>query len=436
MIILSAFGEVKDEELPGFSSEGTSNRRLSSPIEGISLRTYLARSAYLPALDGAISDACIAERRITMQPPHQAVCSILPPHILRKLADKPETRDRALRNLAITEGFRGMRQSLFAMPLLAPQPGIKHRTIFDAHNTITLPGSQALDEGGPASTDVAVNEAYNYCGDTYDFYSKVFNRNSVDDHGLTLTSSVHYGDAYDNALWNGQQMIYGDGDAQYFQRFTICLDVIGHELTHGVTQNEAQLIYSGQSGALNESISDVFGSLVKQWANNQTVDSADWLIGAGIFTPAVQGKAIRSMSDPGTAYDDPNIGKDPQPSTMAGYVNTTDDNGGVHINSGIPNRAFYLAAKAIGGYAWQKAGLIWYRVLNGSLSPSAGFQDMANATVKVAGGLFGQNSTEQHAVSDAWNNVGIAPTASQFTALSAPAKPVQAAAVARTGPPR
>jgi len=162
--------------------------------------------------------------------------------------------------------------------------------------------------------------------------------------------------------------------------------------------------------------------LIKQWANNQTVDQADWLIGAGLFTAAVQGKAIRSMSAPGTAYDDPNIGKDPQPAQMSDFVNTNQDNGGVHINSGIPNRAFYLAAKAIGGFAWQKAGLIWYRTLNGSLNPSADFQAMANATVTVAGSLFGQNSTEQQAVRDAWNTVGVAPTGSQFSALSAPPK--------------
>lgn len=359
-----------------------------------------------------------------MQRQEHAICTILPPHILRKLADKPELRDRVLRTLATSERLRGIRQAFFAMPLLSPA-GTKHRTIYDAQTTTNLPGTEVRDEGDDPTADIAVTEAYDYSGDTYDFYQRVFNRNSVDDHGLTLKSTVHYDSGYDNAFWDGQQMIYGDGDGQYFQRFTICLDVIGHELTHGVTQNEAQLVYSGQPGALNESISDVFGSLVKQWAKNQTVDQADWLIGAGLFTSAVQGTALRSMSNPGTAYDDPNIGKDPQPATMAGYVNTNQDNGGVHINSGIPNRAFYLAAKVIGGYAWQKAGLIWYRALTGALNPSADFQTMANATVTVAGALFGQNSAEQGAVRDAWSTVGVAPTVSQFAALSAPPKPAR-----------
>ncbi len=357
-----------------------------------------------------------------MQHQHNVVCSILPPHILRKLADKPEMRERVLHNMAVTERLRGFRQGFMA-PLLSQQPGPKHRTIFDDQTGTNLPGTQVRDEGEAPTSDVAVNEAYDYSGDTYDFYQQVFNRNSVDDHGLTLKSTVHYDVGYDNAFWNGEQMIYGDGDGQYFQRFTICLDVIGHELTHGVTQNEAQLVYQGQPGALNESISDVFGSLVKQWVNNQTADKADWLIGAGLFTNDVQGRALRDMANPGTAYNDPNIGADPQPADMAHYVDTNQDNGGVHINSGIPNRAFYLAATAIGGYAWQKAGLIWYRTLTGSLSPTADFQAMADATTTVAGSLFGQGSNEQKAVRDAWSTVGVAPTVSQLAALTAPPRP-------------
>src|SRR5262249_49533152 len=152
----------------------------------------------------------------------------------------------------------------------------------------------------------------------------------------------------DNAFWDGRQMIYGDGDGQQFLSFTRSVDVIGHEMTHGVTQHEAGLIYWGQTGALNESLSDVFGSMVKQYVNNQTADQADWLIGQGLFTPLVKGVAIRSLKAPGTAYGvpvpDPVLGKDDQPSHMSNYNHTLQDNGGVHINSGIPNNAFYRAA--------------------------------------------------------------------------------------------
>ena len=218
-------------------------------------------------------------------------------------------------------------------------------------------------------------------------------------------------------------MVYGDGDGRLFNRFTISLDVVGHELTHGVTQTEAQLLYRGQPGALNESMSDVFGSLVKQWARNETADRADWLIGEGLFTSEVRGAALRSMKAPGTAYDDPVLGRDPQPADMAHYVHTGSDNGGVHINSGIPNRAFCLTALHLGGYAWQKAGLIWYRALTGALGPASDFQAVGDATAAVAAALFGEGSIEQQAVVDAWRTVGIAPRALHHPAsLTAPGK--------------
>ena len=191
-----------------------------------------------------------------------------------------------------------------------------------------------------------MNEAYDYSGATYDLFKTIYNRNSIDDNGMKLDSTVHYQKGYDNAFWNGNQMVYGDGDEdlppdqQLFNRFTKAIDVVGHELTHGVTQFEANLTYFQQSGALNESFSDVFGSLVKQYHLQQSAVDADWIIGEGLFTANVAGKGIRSMKAPGTAYNDPVLGKDPQPDHMKDYVNTSSDNGGVHINSGIPNYAF------------------------------------------------------------------------------------------------
>jgi Zn-dependent metalloprotease len=211
----------------------------------------------------------------------------------------------------------------------------------------------------------------------------------------------------DNAFWNGDQMVYGDGDGELFQRFTKSIDVIGHELTHGVTQYQAGLQYDGESGALNESFSDVFGSLVKQKINNQTAEEADWLIGQGLLASTVKGIALRSMKAPGTAYDDPLLGKDPQPAHVKDKYTGTDDNGGVHINSGIPNYAFYLAAVAIGGYAWEKAGKIWYITLRDRLNAQADFKTAANVTIQVAGELYGNGSDEQKAVQDAWQKVGV-----------------------------
>jgi Zn-dependent metalloprotease len=289
----------------------------------------------------------------------------------------------------------------------------KHRIIYDAANGSDLPGQQVRGEGDPATGDAAVDEAYDGSGATYDLYQEMYERNSIDGNGMRLDSTVHYEQGYDNAFWNGQQMVYGDGDEdlpeeeRLFNRFTIAIDIIGHELTHGVTQHEARLIYWGQPGALNESFSDVFGSLVKQRALNQTADEADWLIGEGLFTPNVTGHGIRSMEAPGTAYDDPVLGKDPQPAHMRDYVDTIDDNGGVHINSGIPNHAFYVAAKEIGGRAWEKAGQIWYVTLRDKLQAKSNFQDAVRLTFQVAGELYGVGSLEQQAVRTGWVEVGL-----------------------------
>ena len=339
------------------------------------------------------------------------ICSIVPPHMLREIAQRgtESQRDRAFQTLNVSAQIRGRREAvgrIFSEFLVAPT-GEKRRTVYDAKHRTRLPGTRVRGEGSPPSQDVAVNEAYDGAGATYDLYYEVFGRNSIDERGMRLDSTVHYSRNYDNAFWNGSQMVYGDGDGDIFQRFTKSIDVIGHELTHGVTQFTANLEYQDQPGALNESMSDVFGSLVKQKALNQTADQADWLIGEGLFTPKVKGVALRSMKAPGTAYDDPVLGKDPQPAHMDKLYKGTQDNGGVHINSGIPNHAFYLAATAIGGYAWEKAGKIWYTALTTRLKPDSNFADAANITIEIAGQLYGADSPEQKGVSNAWQQVGV-----------------------------
>jgi Zn-dependent metalloprotease len=340
-----------------------------------------------------------------------------PPYMLERIMESGTSgqKDRALKVLTLSGQFRGRRQSLtgISFPYPLSPDRVKKRFIYNAGFSSDLPGSLVRSEGGPPAGDPAADEAYDGAGITYDLFMEHFDRNSIDGKGMNLISTVHYEKGYDNAFWNGEQMVYGDGDEdlpedeRLFNRFTIALDVIGHELTHGVTQFEAKLAYWEQPGALNESFSDVFGSLVKQKKLNQTADQADWLIGEGLFTANVHGKAIRSMKEPGTAYDDPMLGKDPQPAHMKKYVHTTSDNGGVHINSGIPNRAFYLAAVEMGGYAWEKAGRIWYLTLRDKLREKSDFQDAANLTWSVAGNLYGKNSPEQKAVQKGWAGVGI-----------------------------
>jgi Zn-dependent metalloprotease len=347
---------------------------------------------------------------------HSIQC-ILPPYIVHAIARNGSSKQRAdaLETLSLDTTFRTLRSSLQA---LDPRPvrrvsaltgeAAKRRSIYTANHTENLPGELVRTEGGAPSNDVAADEAYDGLGATFDFYWDVYERNSIDDQGLPLDATVHYGQNYDNAFWNGERMVFGDGDGDLFNRFTVSLDVIGHELTHGVTEDEAKLTYLYQPGALNESVSDVFGSLIKQYGRKQSAKQADWLIGEGLFTKKVKGVALRSMKAPGTAYDDPVLGKDPQPAHMKDYVRTSGDNGGVHINSGIPNHAFYLVATGLGGNAWEKAGHIWYETLRDPrLRPNTGFSRFAHLTASVAGRLHGVNSEEQKIVQDGWKQVGI-----------------------------
>lgn len=338
------------------------------------------------------------------------MCSIIPPHMLEEIAKrgKPHQRDLALHNLAASGFLRGRRHTIGFLPAAA-SVGHKYRVVYNNKHVGDEPptGTLLRKEGDSPGSDITVNEAYDGAGATYDLYKDIYERNSIDDRGMSIISYVHYSVNFDNAFWDGSEMVYGDGDGEIFERFTKPIDVIGHELTHGVTQYEANFAYSNQPGALNESMSDVFGSLVKQRVLNHTADKADWIIGAGLFMPNIKGQGLRSMKAPGTAYDDPTIGKDPQPAHMKNYVKTHQDNGGVHINSGIPNHAFYLAASEIGGYAWEKTGKIWYVALRDRLRSRSGFKRTASATINVAKELYGETSKEQKAVQNAWKTVGV-----------------------------
>ncbi len=347
---------------------------------------------------------------------HSIYC-ILPPNVLHNVARNgtKEQLNAVLDTLAVDHSIRASRMTYslqgglkISHESLTGAPPSKQRTIFDTKNTMTLPGTSVRSEGQAAIADVSANEAYDGLGATFDFYYDVFQRNSIDNAGLRMNATIHYGSKYDNAFWNGQEMIFGDGDGVIFNRFTASVDVIGHELTHGVTGSEANLNYQGQPGALNESISDVFGSLVKQFKGQTKAQDADWLIGAGLLAKGINGVALRSMKAPGTAFDDKTLGKDDQPANMKGYVHTAQDNGGVHTNSGIPNHAFYLVAVALGGFAWEKAGRIWYETLTDArLKKTANFSTFANLTIMNASRLYGSSSAEKKAVHDAWTQVGV-----------------------------
>ncbi|MEV7283897.1 M4 family metallopeptidase [Streptomyces sp. NPDC093252] len=342
-------------------------------------------------------------------------CTIIPPHVLDTLAqaDEPGIASAARRTLqrdAFERTQRRLTTVLGAPAVTAPAaaaPGTPQRSIHDAEHGTDLPGKKVRGEGSEPGRDATVNRAYAGLGATYELFFTAFARDSIDGSGLPLDATVHYDRDYNNAFWNGEQMVFGDGDGEIFLDFTLPIDVIGHELAHGVTQYTANLTYFGQPGALNESVSDVFGSLIKQYTLGQTADQADWLIGAGLLAPRVTGTALRSMKAPGTAYDDDVLGKDPQPATMDDYIRTGRDNGGVHINSGIPNHAFYLAATTLGGHAWERAGRVWYDVLTGGeLKEDASFTEFADLTVAAARERFGDGE-ELLAVQKAWERVGV-----------------------------
>ncbi|HEY0160397.1 MAG TPA: M4 family metallopeptidase [Thermoanaerobaculia bacterium] len=282
------------------------------------------------------------------------------------------------------------------------------RRIFDARGAEVLPGTLILDEDcRTTTTDVQALQAFRACGVFYNFLAIAFLHNSIDNHGMAIDATVHYGHEYPNAFWNGRQVVFGDGDGRLVGRLTNNIEVVAHELMHGVVQYCARLPYTGQGGALCESLADVFGYGAKLFRHGLTAKQADWLIGAGVFGPAVRAQAIRSMLHPGTAYDDPILGRDPQPAHMRDYVHSPEDNGGVHINSGIPNRAFALTALELGGFPWATAGRIWYRVMTAKLLPDATFASFARDTVEVAGELNGHGGCVQHAVLKAWEAVGI-----------------------------
>lgn len=348
-------------------------------------------------------------------------CSIVPPYLFDELELKSpdaKLRQQIVETRRADALFRETRAALLGnsvMTALAGEAQPLNRLVFDAQQTNDLARKQVLQEGGAIPNDVAVREAYEGAGTTWKFFKDVFGRSSVDNAGRSLVSTVHYRTKYNNAVWNGQQMAYGDGNGVQFNRFTLALDIIAHELTHAVTQFSAGLEYHNQSGALNEHFSDVFGILVKQWSRGQkNPDTASWIIGEGLLGPTINGVGLRSMSDPGTAYDDAaaGLGKDPQPAHMSGFVTLPDtekgDWGAVHYNSGIANRAFYLAATAIGKPAWEVAGKIWYVALTERLRADADFAKCAKETISVARDYFGNEVGEK--VAAAWVGVGVVDT--------------------------
>lgn len=337
-------------------------------------------------------------------------CSFVPPYLLQRIAevaDDPSILaqpDPCLRTLELDARLRDQRARTGGPRTTAVAPATTGAAwqVHDAENGTELPGTLVLTVGDDdPGTDAGVTEAAHGVDASLRLAKEVYGRDSYDGSGATVVATVHYGRQYVNAFWDGTQLVFGDGDGAVFDRFTRPVDVLGHEFAHGIVEHTAGLVYQDQPGALNESMADVFAICLSHWLSGVGVDDADWLIGADLFLPGVQARALRDMEAPGTAYDDPALGKDPQVGSMADYVETSDDNGGVHLNSGIPNRAFVLAARAVGGTSWDGAGRIWMSALDGpDVGPRTDFAGFAAATIAAAG-------EHADAVAGAWREVGV-----------------------------
>jgi len=288
----------------------------------------------------------------------------------------------------------------------------KHTTSIPSGTLVSNKSSSFASEDYKAS----VSAHYN-AGKVIDFYKNLFNRNSLDDKGLAIKSYTHYDTNYNNAFWDGYEMIYGDGDGYNFTYLSGDLGVVGHEMTHGVIDNTADLQYHNESGALNESMADVFGVLISTYdkynvasGGNWVFNAADWVIGQDIYTPSIPGDALRSLSDP-SLYD--------QPDNMNNYEYDPDtedgDWGGVHINSGITSKAAYLVAKNIG---LDKTAKIYYRALVTYMSPYTDFKQAENCLNEAATDLYGANSAEVKAINNAFYIVGVGEATASVTGVS------------------
>lgn len=360
----------------------------------------------------------------TPVPPQRLHCCLIPPHIQSKVADY--WREHGDQEVA--ETWEARRKSGTRMrdtrTVFAISDKVSQSSASSSSSAAELAGVKVYNAMGTYGEGVFINpndydrdaeRVHEYSEAVLKFLKDIVGRNSVDNMGMTLVNRIHVGDDLDNAFWNGYEMSYGDGDEtksnghNIFRCFTTDIDVGGHELGHGVVQYEANFDYQGESGALNEHWADVLGQCLLQWKNGDTVDKASWLVGANLIYP-IDGKdyALRSLAQPGSAYvDHPVLGTDPQPAYMSDFVKTKEDNGGVHINSGIPNHAFYLFATALGGNSWSVAFPTWYDALCALKDQTkCSFSEFARATLDAA---EKREEDVYRACLAAWKAVGVDP---------------------------
>jgi Zn-dependent metalloprotease len=282
-----------------------------------------------------------------------------------------------------------------------------NRKVYSANNGSSTPGTLKRSEGGAATGDAHVDGNYDKLGGTYNCYKNNFNRDSFDNAGATLISTVHYSSNYVNAYWDGTQMVYGDGDGVNSGMLGLSADVTTHELTHAVTERESNLTYSGESGGLNEAMSDIFGAYCESYASGTwATTNAVFMVGDDIWTPATAGDALRYMYDPakdGSSLD---------------YWTSSAGSVDVHYSSGIANLAFTLLSKGgthprskstinVTGIGVQKAGAIFYKANVDYMTASTTFAQAKTYMEQAAEALYGTGAAEKTSVTQAWQAVGV-----------------------------
>lgn len=359
---------------------------------------------------------------------HRCNCMYVPPFVLGNIAKRGDDEQReiaraadrqaklsrelrARRPVEQQEFLKGATAVAKAKAQLAgatvPEDATGARLVYDCAQTWEQRVKFVRGEGDSAANDKDADTVFESAGTVLGYLAEL-GRKSIDDFNMNVILNVHFGVNYGNAFWDGDEMTFGDGDGDIFTSFAQSLDVVAHELAHGVTQFTANLDYYSQSGALNEHFSDVFGTAITQDALKQKPDKADWLIGNEIMGPTLKGEALRSMKAPGCAYDNDLMGKDPQPAHMNDYYHGPADNRGVHINSGILNKAFYIVATDQVGT--QKAARIWYHALQ-NLWSTADFDDAVEVIVNSAQTLTNDKVVQEgttQTVRLAFKEVGLA----------------------------
>ncbi|MFC5380604.1 M4 family metallopeptidase [Aquipuribacter nitratireducens] len=352
---------------------------------------------------------------------HAQTCWFVPPYVQKEVVGEGRTtaddseqlrladdaRTRRAQAIAAVGGTTGPAAGTEGERAAPPSTGTSRREVYDCESTTVQRKRLVRAEGDRETDDADSLNAYDNAGIVRSFFADRLGRESIDNRALDLVLNVHFDVEFNNAFWDGDEMTFGDGDGVIFSGFARSLDVVAHELAHGVTQFTSGLVYQGESGALNEHFSDVFGAAITQWHTGESPSEADWLIGDEIMGPDLYGEALRSMAHPGTAYDNPVLGTDPQPAHYTDRYTGSGDNGGVHINSGIPNRAFYLAATELGDTF--EATRIWYHALQ-ALPPDATFAQAAeqvatSARILVKSGAVPKGATQ--IVRSAWRAVGV-----------------------------